>query len=59
MPSVRRHRIGDQLPAVIHPDPDQDAIALAGTWRPRPTRRPSSSSAPGPPAAGTSGPIST
>ena len=28
MPSVRRHRIGDQLPAVIHPDPDQDAIAL-------------------------------
>ena len=28
MPSVRRHRIGDQLPAVSHPAPDQDAIAL-------------------------------
>ena len=28
MPPVRRHRIGDQLPAVIHPDPDRAAIAL-------------------------------
>ena len=28
MPPVRRHRIGDQLPAVVHPGPDQDAIAL-------------------------------
>ena len=28
MPPVRRHRIGDQLPAVIHPDPDPAAIAL-------------------------------
>ena len=26
MPSVRRHRIGDQLPAVIHPCPDPDAL---------------------------------
>ena len=28
MPPVRRHRIGDQLPAVIHPGPDPTAIAL-------------------------------
>ena len=28
MPPVRRHRIGDQLPAVIHPDPDPAAINL-------------------------------
>ena len=28
MPPVRRHRIGDQLPAVIHPDPDAAAVAL-------------------------------
>ena len=28
MPPVRRHRIGDQLPAVVHPDPDPAAIAL-------------------------------
>ncbi len=28
MPPVRRHRIGDQLPAVIHPDPDPAGIAL-------------------------------
>ena len=28
MPPVRRHRIGDQLPSVIHPDPDPAAINL-------------------------------
>ena len=28
MPPVRRHRIGDQLPAVIHPGPDPAAITL-------------------------------
>ena len=28
MPPVRRHRIGDQLPAVVHPDPDPSAISL-------------------------------
>ena len=28
MPPVRRHRIGDQLPAVVHPDPDPAAIDL-------------------------------
>lgn len=28
MPPVRRHRIGDQLPAVIHPAPDPAAIDL-------------------------------
>ena len=28
MPPVRRHRIGDQLPAVVHPDPDPAAIAV-------------------------------
>ena len=28
MPPVRRHRIGDQLPAVIHPDPDPSAFDL-------------------------------
>ena len=28
MPPVRRHRIGDQLPAVIHPDPDPAAVAF-------------------------------
>ena len=28
MPPVRRHRIGDQLPTVIHPDPDPAAIAF-------------------------------
>ena len=28
MPPVRRHRIGDQLPAVIHPGPDPAAINL-------------------------------
>ena len=28
MPPVRRHRIGDQLPAVVHPGPDPAAIAL-------------------------------
>ena len=28
MPPVRRHRIGDQMPAVIHPRPDPAAIAL-------------------------------
>ena len=30
MPPVRRHRIGDQLPAVIHPDPDPAAFDLCG-----------------------------
>ena len=28
MPPVRRHRIGDQLPAVVHPGPDPAAINL-------------------------------
>ena len=28
MPPVRRHRIGDQLPAVIHPGPDPAAVGL-------------------------------
>ena len=28
MPPVRRHRIGDQLPEVIHPDSDSAALAL-------------------------------
>ena len=28
MPLVRRHRIGDQMPAVTHPGPDSSAIAL-------------------------------
>ena len=28
MPPVRRHRIGKELPAVIHPDPDPAAVAL-------------------------------
>lgn len=28
MPPVRRHRIGDQLPAVIHPGPDRAALDL-------------------------------
>ena len=28
MPPVRRHRIGDQLLAAVHPDPDPAAIAL-------------------------------
>ena len=28
MPPVRRHRIGDQIPAVAHPGPDSSAIAL-------------------------------
>ena len=28
MPPVRRHRIGDQMPAVHHPDPTPAAIAL-------------------------------
>ena len=28
MPPVRRHRIGHQLPTVVHPDPDPPAIAL-------------------------------
>ena len=28
MPPVRRHRIGDQMPSVIHPDPDPAAINL-------------------------------
>ena len=28
MPPVSRHRIGDQMPAVRHPDPDTSAIAL-------------------------------
>lgn len=28
MPPVRRHRIGEELPAVIHPDPDPAAIDL-------------------------------
>ena len=28
MPPVRRHRIGDQLPAAVHPDPDPAAIDL-------------------------------
>ena len=28
MPPVRRHRIGDQLPAVVHPGPDPAAIDL-------------------------------
>ena len=28
MPVVKRHRIGDEIPAVIHPDPDPTAIAL-------------------------------
>ena len=28
MPPVRRHRIGEELPAVIHPGPDPAAIAL-------------------------------
>ena len=28
MPPVRRHRIGDQLPFVVHPDPDAAAVSL-------------------------------
>ena len=28
MPPVRRHRIGDQMPAVVHPDPDPAAFDL-------------------------------
>ena len=28
MPPVRRHRIGDQMPAVTHAGPDPNAIAL-------------------------------
>ena len=28
MPPVRRHRIGDQLPAIVHADPDPIAVAL-------------------------------
>ena len=28
MPPVRRHRIGKEMPAVIHPDPDPAAINL-------------------------------
>ena len=28
MPPVRRHRIGEELPAVIHPDPDPAAVDL-------------------------------
>ena len=28
MPAVRRHRVGEGLPAVIHLDPDPAAIAL-------------------------------
>ena len=28
MPPVRQHRIGDQLPSLIHPDPDPAAIDL-------------------------------
>ena len=28
MPPVRRHRIGDQLPAVVHPDPDPAGFDL-------------------------------
>ncbi len=28
MPPVRRHRIGDKLPAVVHPGPDPAAINL-------------------------------
>ena len=28
MPPVRRHRIGDQMPSVIHPGPDPAALAL-------------------------------
>ena len=28
MPPVRRHRIGAEMPAVVHPDPDPAAIAL-------------------------------
>ena len=28
MPPVRRHRIGDQMPAITHPGPDSSAIAL-------------------------------
>ena len=28
MPPVRRHRIGEQMPAVVHPDPDPAAIDL-------------------------------
>ena len=28
MPPVRRHRIGEELPAVVHPDPDPAAIDL-------------------------------
>ena len=59
MPPVRRHRIGEQMPAVVHPDLDPAAINLGRTWRPRPTPRPSSSSARGPPAVGMSSPIST
>ena len=30
MPPVRRHRIGEQMPAVIHPGPDPDALDSAG-----------------------------
>ena len=28
MPPVRRHRIGDQMPAVTHAGPDPNTIAL-------------------------------
>ena len=28
MPPVRRHRIGEEMPAVVHPDPDPAAINL-------------------------------
>ena len=28
MPPVRRHRIGAEMPAVVHPDPDAAAIDL-------------------------------
>ena len=28
MPPVRRHRIGDQMPAITHAGPDPNAIAL-------------------------------
>ena len=31
MPPVRRHRIGEQMPAVIHPGPDPDALDSAGS----------------------------
>ena len=56
---VRRHRIGDQMPAVIHPDPDPAAINVCRDLMAETDASASSSSGPAPGAAGTSSPIST